>query len=438
MPDATDRTRGPRTPSPPHRPDGWRQRWRSGALAVLAAISIVEAASGQGVPLERVVEALQSQDPRDRLAAVRAIGRSGRLEALAALAIPMRDPLDEIQLEAIDAALSLLLVERVVSRRRVALVIEVRNPPRTRMAFELGPTALLPVAIPPELAGGLIGAMQDEHPRVRLDATYLFGAVASPPAERRVAEILAEGLMHPAPDVRVAVAAVMGRLRIQEAGEALIYAMNDPYRDVRLAAMAALGDLREHRAVQALTEQFAYYERGQMAEAAAQALAQIGNPGSLPLFTSLARDRSVELRRSAYEGMGRAGDPASLPALEAALASEAARSLRVAIAFALQKLGRPQVAGIMEGLADERLAPRVREYLIELGPPVLPAVQPYLYGGHAGVRAEVAHLLGLVGDTTAAQALDPVRADPDPDVAQAAERAIQRIRLRAGAAPASP
>ena len=78
---------------------------------------------------------------------------------------------------------------------------------------------------------------------------------------------------------------MIGRLKTTEASDALIKAINDSQADVRYAAMRALGAIHEVRAVNALTEQLAFYKKGEGAWSALDALAQIGLPASVPLFT---------------------------------------------------------------------------------------------------------------------------------------------------------
>ena len=54
----------------------------------------------------------------------------------------MTDPQDDVQLEAIAAELNIFLAEPVVPRKRVALVVEVRNAVQAEAAFAAGLDAL--------------------------------------------------------------------------------------------------------------------------------------------------------------------------------------------------------------------------------------------------------------------------------------------------------
>ena len=61
------------------------------------------------------------------------------------------DPIDEIQLEAIAAELSFFLEQDMKSKRMVGFVLEKRRSGIARSAFELGPLAVWPRAVPAEL-----------------------------------------------------------------------------------------------------------------------------------------------------------------------------------------------------------------------------------------------------------------------------------------------
>ena len=55
------------------------------------------------------------------------------------------------------------------------MLVEVRNRGAAPQAFELGPLAVWPRPAPPELIDALLKAVDDENPRVRLEAIYALG-----------------------------------------------------------------------------------------------------------------------------------------------------------------------------------------------------------------------------------------------------------------------
>ncbi len=273
-------------------------------------------AAAQQVRFDDVVRNLRNPDPKVRLNAVRLLREAKYPEAVTPMAPLVTDPIDEIQLEAILAELSFFLVDDVPSRKRVALVVEVRNAGGAPAAFDLGPLAVWPRPVPPELIRGLLQAIDDEHPRVRLEATYALGCIARPPLDGQWAPQIVKALDHYDPAIRTAAARVAARLEVKAAGETLIKALNDSSAPVRYAAMRALGTLREELAVVALTDQFTFYGKGEGAWSALDALARIGHGSSVPLFKARLADRDPFLRRAAAEGLGRSGDTSELAALE--------------------------------------------------------------------------------------------------------------------------
>ena len=150
-------------------------------------------AAAQQARFEDVVRNLRNPDPKTRLNAVRLLREAKHPEAVTPMAALVTDPIDEIQLEAILAELSFFLVDDVPSRKRVALVVEVRNAGGAPAAFDLGPLAAWPRPAPPELIRGLLQAIDDEHPRVRLEAVYALGSIVRPPLDAQWVPQIGQG-----------------------------------------------------------------------------------------------------------------------------------------------------------------------------------------------------------------------------------------------------
>ena len=401
------------------------------AAAALMLVAAASPALAQQARYDDVVRNLRNPDPKVRLAAVRLLHESKYPEAMMPIAALITDPVDEIQLEAISAELSFFLVEDVPDKKRVALVVEKRSAGgRAMNAFELGPLGIWPRTAPPELTRGLLTAIDDENARVRLEAIYALGAVARPPVDEQTVQGLVKALDHYDPAVRAAAAKVVGRLEVKAAGDTLIKAINDSQAPVRYAAMRAIGSIRDERAVQALTEQFAFYGKGEGAWAALDALAHIAHASSLPLFQQRLADKDEYLRRAAAEGLGRAGDTTQIAALEMGAGSDTSEMARAAMSFALQKLGRNYIARLAEFLARDKAAPQVAAYLLELGAPIAPALISHLQDPSDAIRGNVATILGQIGGPEMIPTLQPLTTDRNKDVIEAATRAIERIKMR--------
>jgi len=399
-------------------------------LTFLLAAGFLNSASGQQARYDDVVRNLRNPDPKARMSSVALLRESKYLEAIEPLAPLVNDPLDEIQLAAIDAELSFYLVDDVGGRRRYAFIVEVRNAGRAETAFSSGPLATWPRPVPESLAASLLKAVDDENPRVRVEAIYTFGTIASPASGEQYAEALLRALDHYDPAIRVAAARVIGRLHVKSAGEALIKAMNDSQESVRFTAMRALGEIGEVRAIQALTEQLQFYRKGEGAWSALDGLARIGHASSVPVFTAHLADRDAFVRRAAAEGLGRAGASTEVTALETIVTRDSSKMVRASAAFALQKLGRNEIARLVEPLQSSSMAPQLAAYFMELGPSAAAPLIPHLKDPDAAIRGNVALILGAIGSSALVPALEPLLTDRSEDVRRAAERAIQRLKVR--------
>jgi HEAT repeat protein len=213
-----------------------------------------------------------------------------------------------------------------------------------------------------------------------------------------------------------------------QAGDVLLKAINDSHADVRYASMRALGILHDVRAVGALTEQLAFYKKGEGAWSAIDALARLAQSSSAPLFKERLSDKDPNIRRAAAEGLGRLGDQSVVGQLETGVTADESEAVRIAMAFALQKLGRNYVTRIVDAMDSARMVPQAQEYLIELGPSIVPSLYARLQETDAGIREAVAEVLGIIGGDAALAPLQAAAQDRDANVANAAKRAIERIK----------
>jgi HEAT repeat protein len=397
---------------------------------VLTLGLLTGSAAAQQVRFDDVVRNLRNPDPKARMSSISLLRESKYLEAIEPLAPLVTDPLDEIQLAAIDAELSFYLVEEIGVRRRRAFIVEVRNAGRAESAFASGPLATWPRPVPAALAAALLKAVDDENARVRLESIYTYGTIAQPPIADEQAQLLIRALDHYDPAIRAAAARVIGRLKVKPAGEALIKAVNDSQEPVRFAAMRALGAIGEATAVAALTQQLEYYRKGEGAWSALDALAHIGHESSLALFRAHLGDRDAFVRRAAVEGLARAGAASDVAALDALATSDSSEMVRAAAAFALQKLGQNYITRLVEPLDSSSMAPQIAGYFLELGQPVASALTPHLKDPDDAIRGNVAIILGAIGTSSDVAALQPLLQDRNDDVRRAAERAIQRLKVR--------
>jgi HEAT repeat protein len=402
------------------------------ALFVTAAVASI---AQQPAKFEDVVRNLRNPDPKIRISAVRLLRETGYVEAITPLAAAVNDQVNEIQLEAIDAELSFFLVEPVPTKKRVALVVEVRTDGRAPAAFELGPLAVWPKPVPVELVDALLQAVDDDHKKVRVEAIYTLGTIGSPATVKlsdAASARLLKALDHYDPAVRAGAARVVGRLQVKSAGDALLKAVNDSNAEVRYASIRALGEIDDERAVQALTEQLSYYGSGEGAWSALDALARIAHPSSVSLFQSRVADKDPYLRRAAAEGMARAGDTKSVEPFITEVNQDPSEMVRAAMTFALYKKGHANFLGrLIDFMDSNQSALQISGYFMELGPSIVPLAIVRLKEPDAEVRRNLVTILGALGDQSTATALTPYKEDRSREVATAASYAIERIKMTA-------
>ena len=397
------------------------------ACFLFAVMCLPGSVAAQQLRFDDVIRNLRNPDPKMRLSAVRLLREAKYPEAIEPMAPLVLDPLDDIQLETIAAELAFFLEQDVKPKKMVGFVVEKRKSGIAVAAFDLGPLAVWPRPVPAELVTALLQAVDDDNPKVRLEAIYATGVIAKAPLAADQAARLIKALDHYDPAVRAGTARVIGRLKLAEAGDVLIKAINDSQADVRYAAMQALGAIRDGRAAGALTEQFAFYGKGEGAWSALEALARIGAPTSVPLFRERLQDKDPYIRRAATEGLGRAGDAVSIDALERNATIDDSPMVRIATAFALQKLGRNYATRLID-LMGSKVRAQGQEYLIELGPAMATTIMPRIQEPDLELRAALIDVLGVIGDGSTIPALQAAAKDPNATVAAAAKRAVARIQ----------
>jgi hypothetical protein len=393
---------------------------------------------------EQAIGELASPDAGARLRAATLLKASGYPEAAIPLAKAVGDPQDEIQLEAIAAELNIFLANKIVPRKRVALVIEVRNSIAAESAFSAGPMALGANAVPMEVLTALRKAARDDNPRVGLEALYAFGVLASSPVGAARRELqqssspeLAAMVGARDAELRAAAVRVIGRLFDAQAsndeadmtaGDAIITVLNDKNRLIKRAAMDTLGAMRYGRSVDALTQLVEFFGHGALAEAALDALARIGHPTSVPLFASQLANKAPAMRAIAVEGLARVGDASQMTVIEAALKGERSDAVIFARTFAAAMLAD----GPIEGIADRLLRPKAhdmaKQYLTEIARVRVDRLGRYAQDPDPGMRADVADILGLSGDASALPIVEGLARDQDKQVALSGERAGVRLR----------
>jgi HEAT repeat protein len=375
-------------------------------------------------------------------------GRVLRQAACYPAAVPLAaliaDPVDDVQLEGIAGEVAIFLNKNATPKRRVGYLIEVRHDVASD-AFWAGPmVAGTGRPAPAEVMAALRAAAHDDNPRVAVEALYAFGALASEVKGTRRQELqaansayLAELAGSPRREMRVAAAAVIGRLYSRWPGEsleesvgpAMVTALDDADETVKIVAARGLGALRYEGALQPLTDLFNARVKGDVAEAALDALARIAHPSSLELFKSQLTSPEPGLRAIAVAGIGRSAvDRRTIMEVMDTIGFERSDDVLLSMDFAWIMVENTTIDPLGEALMTLNGHDIALAYLIEIASLRSAKFFAYALDPDPRLRADVANILGVTRDPRGLPLVQPMLKDKNPQVVQAAERAIARMQ----------
>ena len=382
--------------------------------AVYVVLTLRAGAIAQPHTFGEVASGLQHPDASTRLRAIQILKDADYPEAAAPIAAVLEDADDRVQLAAIDALRSLFTTRSVPRRKKVALVIEVRTVAGGESAAA-GQLALKPRAVPAQVLGRLPAALRDRTPGVRAEAISLAALLAPVTCASRGGNVRGQA----DPDA------------CSQIGNALIDNINSRESTLRRVAMQALGQLGYANAVQALSDQFSYYQKGPDALAALEGLAGVGHSMSASLFQELLTSSNADMRRLSVEGLARAGERDALPRLQQMGQTERAAGVLLALHYANAKLGDndSSLQQLVASLASEQQRPIALGYVLDLSASYAPRLAGALKDPSVDVRRLVADAIGFSRNPAVIPALEAAAQDSDPDVADAARNAITRLKL---------
>ncbi len=385
-------------------------------VGLFVGLGFSRALIAQQYTFEEVASGLTHKDVNTRLRAIQILKDADYAEAAGPIAATLEDSDDRVQLAAIDAERSLFTTRVVPRRKKIGFVVEIRTVAGGDAAAA-GQLALKARRVPAQLLSSLAIALRDSNPRVRAEAINL-------------ASLIGPFACH---EMRLKAGAgdVGGARACTNIGNALVDNINSREPLLRRAAMQALGQLRYPNAVQALSDQFSYWQKGLDGMAALEGLAGIGHPTSVSMFEGLLTSKNADMRRLAVEGLARTGNREALSALQQMGQAERSNDVLLAVHYANAKLGAIDsgLQQIVAGLGDSSQRPLVLGYLLDLSPTMAPAIAEALRDPREDVRRLIADVLGFSGNTAVLPALEAAAKDSEPDVAAAAEQAIERLKL---------
>ena len=155
------------------------RRGTGAAIVVCAALLCGRSSEAQSISFEQTVADLSNSDVEARLRAAQDLKEAAYPEAAVPLSRAVLDSDDRVQFEAITGELNIHLADKIVPRKRVAFVVEVRNRTSAKSIFDSGARVLDPRPIPVEVLTALRSASRDDNPQIAIEALYAFGALSA-------------------------------------------------------------------------------------------------------------------------------------------------------------------------------------------------------------------------------------------------------------------
>ena len=440
-----------------------RSQWLRLAVCAAAVLAILPrgarlAAQTRQVSVESMIYDLKSPDALRRQAAARELAAARHRPATPHLVALAHDPVDAVRRE---VELSLERMEDVqalpgflvfasdaqndIRSRAVTALVNLHLPRssgvgaaliRFRELIAAGPDRDLEIFVAPDVpvdpavVAALRARIGDSERGIRRTAIRGLGILRAKAAVPDLLQVVREDR-----DDGLRFEGVRALWKIADASAAseLVALLNVNNDAVRNELIGTLGSMRDRGAVPELTRIVEQANRTDAARILALgALADIADPSSTALFESLKADKNEMLRLYANEGIARTVNSGQKTAISAARLVEKSPLVRTAQAFALLRIGeREYLDELIRGLERKSTRDLAREYLLETRAEDREALfAPRSVSSTA--RAELADVLGLMGDPHALTRLQELTHDSDADVARAAERAARRIALASG------
>lgn len=376
-------------------------------------------------------------DAEVRSAAVESVGRIKDFEAIPAVIEVLKDTAPPVRRSAIRALVSYYI------ESEIGFVFAERKGWNTLNPFldTDGSTIVEPYTqVDSRMLEALAGVMRNDGDlSLRRAGVRALGVLRSNSQVPALAAALQSD-----PDLRVDIFRVFIKLGDKENGTYAIPYFNDENREVRAQAIFTAGILRTTKAVERLTAVYNLGEdkRGfkgsindffrQIPErqfGTLQALAQIGDPSSRDIFVKNLTSGDTNRRCLANEGLARMNDASFLEPISRNRLKESNEEVKLSQAFALYRLGRPEYLDyIVSKLEAITLGDQAEAYLIDVLKPS--DLHPYLHQATVGAGVKLLKALGKIGTPESIPAIEPLLRDANPRIANTANLAIQRIKMR--------
>ncbi len=257
-----------------------------------------------------LVEKLDDPNPNVQHAAVVALGRHGRAEAIEELSKPktFHSPYHQIRWAAVTA------VGRLGDHRVIDLLLKAAEDPewivRTEAVAELmGKVKDIIARKDVRLARILIYMFSLDNEEIVNLAMEGFQEMGLP-----CLEWLHEALRNPSPNIRSNAARTLGKMKSMGSTHYLLELFQDEEASVRAGAVEALGAIGDKVSIEPLVL-MVQDNVDKVQDQAVNALVGFGRAAAVPLLNALSREGDKYAQRAFLKCLGRIGDPKSVPAL---------------------------------------------------------------------------------------------------------------------------
>lgn len=255
---------------------------------------------------------------------------------------------------------------------------------------------------------------------------------------RAASEQLLEALATKNADVLYEVLIAFEKIRYPEVAPRLFYLLRDPEERVQVAAIQTVAVLGNHDAVEPLMEAWRRSRNDKIRAVILEALAMLPEESSRPLFEENLLHSDEYLRAAAAEGLGRLGRPEDRPKLETLWEGERKMRPRLALAFAVVRLGNTAHAQfspleyLINTLNSKSWKGVAQGFLRELARmEIVRATLHYaLPRATRDEKLALVSLLAAAGQKDSQDPLESLSRDPDAEVAAASMRALRNLRTR--------
>ncbi|WP_166825759.1 HEAT repeat domain-containing protein [Thalassoroseus pseudoceratinae] len=273
--------------------------------------------------------------------------------------------------------------------------------------------------------GALQKALGDTNPNVRANAAAALGQLGD---KACVAE-LRHCLQDSDPDVVTQTVTALGQIGDQRAASALVPLLNSTDPNLQLLVAEALGDLGDHRAVPNLLSVLESQDE-KLQLKVLTILRKLKAPEAVPALLDLLKVRNELIRQRACDALGRIGDADVAERLETVLSVDPSTEVRAAAARALGEIADPgSVDSLKKALDDEFLVKC--QAIIALGTVGDQEVVGDLLDLLTDLTPEIKyHAAGALGEIGGKRAISPIRAlleDSNPMVVRGATKALEKL-----------